>query len=229
MSTTLPEFQKNDGLQFCLDKLKANYDTLENALIKKEAKYHKKCYNDYSKEKLKRAKERQNKSNVVSDASEQLCSPSQSIRSRDTSNHDFGKLICCFCSETDTENNLTAACTFHATKNKVDINHLSNLTEKWKTMAAKLGYREPLSQLSSGDIVSNELYYHKSTIKNCYVQFCNEYKRASKTSDEDEANNKWLKALALNKIIYYVTETGKSNNVNSFKVKVIQKKCICLY
>ena len=41
---------------------------------------------------------------------------------------------------TDTENNLTAAGTFHATKNKVDINHVPNLTEKWKTMAAKLGY-----------------------------------------------------------------------------------------
>ena len=50
--------------------------------------------------------------------------------SRDTLNHDFVKLVCCFCSETDTENNLTAAGTFHATKNKVDINHVSNLTEK---------------------------------------------------------------------------------------------------
>ena len=76
-------------------------------------------------------------------------------------NHDFGKLVCCFCSETDTENNLTAAGTFHATKNKVDINHVSNLTEKWKTMAAKLDYSEPSSGLSSGEIVSNKLYYQK--------------------------------------------------------------------
>ena len=43
LSTILPECQKNDGLPFCLDKLTGNYDTLENALIKKEAKYHKKC------------------------------------------------------------------------------------------------------------------------------------------------------------------------------------------
>ena len=190
---------------------------------------HKKCYNDYSEEKLKRAKERQNKSNDVSETSEQLCSPSQSTRSRDTSNHDFGKLVCCFCSEIDTENILQQHVLFMQQKNKVDINHMSNLTEKWKTISVKLNYSELLSRSSSGDIVSNVLYYHKNTIKNCYVQSCNEYKRASKTSDEDEANNKWLKALALNKIIYYVTETGKSNNVNSFKVKVIQKKCICLY
>ena len=74
LSTILPEFQKHDGLPFCLEKLKGNCDTLEHALIKKEAKYHKKCYNDYREEKLKRAKERQNKSNVVSDTSEQLCS-----------------------------------------------------------------------------------------------------------------------------------------------------------
>ena len=55
-------------------------------------------------------------------------SPSQSTRSRDTSNHDFNRLVCCVCSETDTENNLTAADTFHVTKNKVDINHVPNLT-----------------------------------------------------------------------------------------------------
>ena len=77
-----------------------------------------------------------------------------------------------------------------------------------------------MSQLSSGDIVISELY-HKNTIKNCYVQFCNEYKRASKTLDEDEGNNKWLKALALNKII--VIETGRSNNVKSFKVKDLEE------
>ena len=44
--------QKNDVLPFCLDKPEGNYDTLENALIKKQAKYHKQCYNDYTEEKL---------------------------------------------------------------------------------------------------------------------------------------------------------------------------------
>ena len=96
-------------------------------------------------------------------------SPSRSTRSRDTSNHDFNRLLCCVCSKTDTENNLTAADTFHITKNKVDINRVLNLT--------LLGDSE-LSQLSSGDIVSNDFYDHKSAIKNCYVQFCIEYKQA---------------------------------------------------
>ena len=95
-------------------------------------------------------------------------------------------------------------------------------------MAAKLNYSELLSQLSFGGIVSNELYYHKSTIKNCFVQFCNEYKWASKISDEDKANNKWFKALALNKIIYYVIQTGRSNNVNSFKGKDLEEMCMSL-
>ena len=61
----------------------------------------------------------------------------------------------------------------------------------------------------------------KSTIKNCYVQFCNEYKEASKTSDEDKASNKL--ALTLNKIIHYVIETGRSNNFKSFKVKELEE------
>ena len=63
----------------------------------------------------------------------------------------------------------------------------------------------------------------KSTIKNCYVQFCIEYKEASKTSDEDKANNKCLKALTLNKIILYVIEIWRSNNVKSFKVKDLEE------
>ena len=40
---------------------------------------------------------------------------------------------------------------------------------------------------------------------------------------QNEANSKWLKALALNKIIYYVIETGRSNNVKSFKVKDLEE------
>ena len=71
-------------------------------------------------------------------------------------------------------------------------------------------------------------YYHKSTTKNCYVQFYNEYKRASKIPDEDEANNKWLKALALHKIIYYVIKTERSNNVTSFKVKDLEEMYMSL-
>ena len=51
--------------------------------------------------------------------------------------------------------------------------------------------------------------------------------QASKTSTEDEAN-KWLKALALNKIIYYVIETGRSNNVKSFKVKNLEEMYMSL-
>ena len=61
----------------------------------------------------------QNKSNVVSGTSEQFCSPSQSTRSRDTSNHDFSKLVCCFCSETDTENNFKQQVLFMQQKIKL--------------------------------------------------------------------------------------------------------------
>ena len=50
-----------------------------------------------------------------------------------------------------------------------------------------------------------------------------EYKEASKTSGEDKANNKCLKALTLNKIILYVIEIGRSNNVKSFKVKDLEE------
>ena len=37
-----------------------------------------------------------------------------------------------------------------------------------------------------------------------------------------------VKALALNKIIYYVIETGRSNNVKSFKVKDLEEMYMSL-
>ena len=168
LSKMLEAFQNVNGLKFSLDSLKGNHDSVEAAPKQNNAKYHKNCYNDYKLSKLERAEDIYNESmKTENETVEQLCSPSQSTRSRDTSSHLLGKLICCFCSEPDSADNLVAAGTFHATKSKTDPNHVSNLTQKWKMMAAKLDHTELLSRLATGDIVSNELYYHKSKIRNC--------------------------------------------------------------
>ena len=68
-------------------------------------------------------------------------------------------------------------------------------------MATVTHHNELLPILSSGDIVSNELYYHKNT-KNCYVEFNNSYARAMNQSSESEiGTGEWIKALSLNKIL----------------------------
>ena len=49
---------------------------------------------------------------------------------------------------------------------KTKAMHVQNVTDDWKTMAAASNYKHLLNQLLSGDVTSNELYYHKSDIRN---------------------------------------------------------------
>ena len=69
-------------------------------------------------------------------------------------------LSCCWCSKKDVDANLVPAGTYQATKLTTKSNHVKDLTAKWIEMATKLNHRHVLRLLSSGDVVSNKLYYH---------------------------------------------------------------------
>ena len=83
----------------------------------------------------------------------------------------LGELICCFCNERDTSNNLCAAGIMHAKDEGVNRQHVEILTVKLKTIATFLGDNALRAKRSTGDIVSNEIYYHKK----CYQSFSNEF------------------------------------------------------
>ena len=72
----------------------------------------------------------------------------------------FTSLFCAICGENDSDDNLHAAGSLHATKSDCNITHNNELTEKWKEMAAKVGNTSLLCFLSQGDLAANETYYH---------------------------------------------------------------------
>ena len=85
----------------------------------------------------------------------------------------LGELKCLFCLKIDSEINFCAAGTMHATS-KTCQDHVEAFTEKIKLNSSKLGEAELSAKLSPGDLATNELFYHKS----CLKQFNNRYESA---------------------------------------------------
>ena len=86
--------------------------------------------------------------------------------------HYIRTLICIFCKHSDNAENLCTAGILHATAEKVKLDYVTIFMEKLKSMAVELGNDDVLSKLSSGDVASNEIYYHKI----CYINFCTQYR-----------------------------------------------------
>ena len=86
------------------------------------------------------------------------------------------------CNKPDTK--FCAAGVKHASKAAVDKQHVKKTTEKTKTMATDLDNKPILAKLSSGDILSNELNYHKT----CYKDFVNKYNQKSLAESNREVS-----------------------------------------
>ena len=102
----------------------------------------------------------------------------------------------------------------------------SKCTKKWIEMAKFIGNDDILRLLSSGDVNTNELFYHKQKIKCCYQRFRKAYiskvNKVELVSDDSE----WHKASSLNKIIYYMKEQDIENPGIIFEVKSLEKMYI---
>ena len=101
-------------------------------------------------------------------------------KSENKNNEALGDFVCLFCKEKGSSKSLCAAGTYHATTSKNSLNHVKTFTDKLKTMALVLGNNHVLAKLSSGDIASNELYYHS----NCYKRLLYDYQQ-SRTKETD--------------------------------------------
>ena len=75
-------------------------------------------------------------------------------------------------------------------------------------MALKIGDDHLLRILSSGDVASNEIYYHKQNIKPCLLNFHNRYNAACKETHNLENYNdaEWLKISTLDKFYFHICE-----------------------
>ena len=88
------------------------------------------------------------------------------------------------------------------------------MTANWIEMAKVLQDENLLIQISNGNVASNEMYYHKSSIKCCYQKYRKRYikKLQEKDKDDEKASvQKWFKIHSLNKVIHHIKQTEQKS------------------
>ena len=217
LATMLPIFHELGALNFDLNRV-SKVDNILVVLNEKKAIYHKSCKDKYNQrmhqrllDKIEKAKKR------LLETREESQRPSKLRRSSE--NRTLVDKNCLFCSNDETFEILHAAGTKDATSTKVNHKHVEDFTEKLKTMASYLQETNVLAKLTSGDVISNELFYHTK----CQVNFLNRYNRTKllENKSPSEKNLDYTKSLALNQIVIHIYENGRSNpNVTYEIVKV---------
>ena len=153
LSTLLLKFSEVNSLGFTLEKVYTNGTLLIENLEQNNAVYHRSCYKKHNQQKT-------------------LCDQLPSLIKYRIKLITMSKLIYLVHQlNADDSINLRPAGTLHATQSKTDIEHVSNLTKKWLVMAKTLNDDELIRLLSSGDVVSNELFYHKEKVKCCLAKY----------------------------------------------------------
>ena len=114
---------------------------------------------------------------------------------------------CIFCLKIDTSDCLCAAGTLHAKCDKVDDKHVHEFTEKIKNQDIKLGETQILARVSTGDVTTNKIFYHKT----CLTNFNNQYRSALFKEHkllylDINLNEEFRKAFAFNKIVSFIYE-----------------------
>ena len=111
-----------------------------------------------------------------------------------------GILQCCICSVEDG--------TYHASKTKTDISHVTTLTENWRVMAITVGNEFLLNKLAFGDVAANDMFYHSK----CLKKLGNVYKQVMESKYVDNnAYECWIRAVAFDKVISFVFDTEGKN------------------
>ena len=98
-------------------------------------------------------------------------------------------------------------------RQKVDRSHYVAFTAQWKILAMKLNKVPLLNLLSSGDMNSNELYYHG----NCNVNLWNEYNEMDAKNRRNDID--WKKAQAFHSVVTHIIEKMADDSNVSLPVK----------
>ena len=170
----IPEFHEKGKLGFYFERIcNANSDLL-SVLTTYKAVYHHNCFLKYSDLKLKCLNEPSKKRKFTEDEKGR-----KSTRLSAESRERFD-LFCCWCGKKDVDANLVPGGTYQATKLTTKSNHVKDLTAKWIEMTIKLNHEPVLRLLSSGDVASNELYYHDK----CYDTIRYQYSKFTKSESD---------------------------------------------
>ena len=91
-------------------------------------------------------------------------------------------------------------------------------------MATLLENDELLQDISRGDIASNEMFYHKSSIKCCYQKFRKKYiLKLNSQSTKVNLEEEWIKSAAFNKVCYHITCHENENPGTVFLAKELEE------
>ena len=125
-----------------------------------------------------------------------------------------------FCRILDKQSNLCAAGTLHAQSDKLHTSHMSQIIETLGTKVLKLNEIRVLAAISTGDVTTNEIYYHKKSL----MRFNNKYSAAIKeeTVTPDNPSEKFFEELHFRKIIQVVKEQCNMHGTFSFVVAEVQ-------
>ena len=168
LSSLLPQFKKED--KFSLKVLNCHLGNVNQSLVKNKVLYHKTSYSKYNQRIINRLIEKKDEVNI-SIIDSDINSPKRPRRSNGDETYDIGILICKFCKHSGNTETLCAAGTLHATTKKVKLDHVTIFTDRLKSMRVEVGNSDILPTLSSRDITSNEIYYHKISYINVRTQY----------------------------------------------------------
>ena len=164
LADMLPKFAKKGLFNIHKFNCGESEDELRATLKAKKAKYHRECYLLYDQQHYNRLPPSPSEEEV------EKSGPSCSKRSKRDS-LPLGETICFLCNKSDTV--LCAAGAKNASKFTVDKQHVEQMTAKLRSMVLYLDMESVFARISSGDVISNELYYHPS----CYKQLVNNYNK----------------------------------------------------
>ena len=123
-----------------------------------------------------------------------------------------------FCRILDKPSNLFAAGTLHAQSDKLHTFHMRQIIETLGTKVLKLNETRVLTArvISTGDVTTNEVYYHKKSL----MRFNNKYSAAIKQeiATPDNPSEKFFEELHFRTIIQVVKEQRNMHGKFSFVV-----------
>ena len=173
------EFWKNGLSPFDPAKITTNpavgengtdHPDFERAMLRKSVKYHHNCHIRYSPYNLSRKKKSlrsKNKKVEVGQSSTFLRS-SMGSNSCAYSSSAIPNPICIICGENDAIENVYAAGAFHASKSKLNSEHVMKLTNNWRDIAFYIGDNALVSKLMIGDLAADSSLYDKRCSTNLY-------------------------------------------------------------
>ena len=227
------EFWKNGLLPFNPAKITANnvvgedwteHPDFEHVMLRKSPKYHHNCHIQYSPYNLawkKKSLRSKNKKFEVGQSSVFLYS-SVGSNSRASSSSAIPNPICIICREHDAIENVHAAGAFHASKLKLNCEHVMKLTNNWRDIVVYIGDNALVNRLMIGDLGANSSFYHKRCSTNLYNQFTKKWKEECKGKIDTD----YVKAAAWDKVIAFMNETLSSVAKKGFDLHELENICL---